>query len=601
MKKIIIILVIFLLLPLRVKAAGLDYVNNGETSFIQNGLVAKNTKATLTNDAGTTSTQNISVLKNDGTLMTTVWSYVNSSGSLVNRDVLSIAKDFEEKNPGYEVMAAVNGDYFNGNQTINANVIYGSKLLNAVNHNKYFSIELTPQGGLDETYKTVSVNQLYAYFYDDETSVLQYVTPLLSVNQRISKENQTAIFYNYSSINNTVISHYQFDIVTKYVNGQNYAFSLDNVIQKEAKIETTTTKISLETANPVVSELLSNGSVVKVQQRIENFDEGNTMIGVGSSILVNKNVRTFDEIKDQGLGFSSDRHPRTGIGFDSNNQPILFTVDGRQASSAGVNLREFALIMKENGAVNGFNLDGGGSTQAVIKRDGVLEVYNEPLLEINGKHRTVANAILFIKPLSNDTIIETKTDRQLSLTLPSLNYEVFVNNELIPLINTTLDLTIDADIDTAISVVNKTSKYSVYQRVYYKSTKEELTLPTFEVSTELIGSSLKINVSFVDPDELLDRMYIIHQETEERQVALIQHQGVRSATFKTVNSGENVFTIYYELSNGDKKEITHTYLLKDETTFFNTVIKNPMVLSLISLGVIGISAATYFAIRGKKK
>lgn len=604
MKKITIILLLLILFPLSVNAAGLAYVKNSDTLVTEDGLIARNIKATLTNDNGGNSTQNITVLKNDGSLLTTVWSYVNSSGAIVNRDVLSIAKDFEEKKPGYEVMAAVNGDYFSSNQTINANVIYRSKLLNAVNHSKYFSIEITPQGGLDETHKSLSVNDLYAYFYDNESNALQYVTPLLSVNQRTSKENETAIFYNYSSINNKVTSHYQFDIVTKYINGLNYAFSLDNVVKKESIIETTTTKIALETTNPIVTDLLSNGSVVKVQQRIKNFDEGNTMIGVGSNILLDGNVRTFAEIVDQSIDFSSARHPRTGIGFDANNQPILFTVDGRQASSAGVNLREFALIMKENGAINGFNLDGGGSTQAVIKRNGVLEIFNQALRENNGLYRTVSNAVLFIKPKSIDVITETKTDDSLSLLLPSLNYDVFVNNVKENLTSTTFNMSIDKTVTTAVSVINKTTNEAVYTKLFYKTMDKLPIDPTFTVDALEVDGKLTINVSFEDPDQLLDRMYIIHDETEERQVALVKYMGLRSATFKVINEGNNPFTIYYELKTGKKDTITYNYnkeLIEEPVVIEDNNSNNTIYYLLIPSALLVVSGLGFFIIRGIKK
>ncbi len=40
----------------------------------------------------------------------------------------------------------------------------------------------------------------------------------------------------------------------------------------------------------------------------------------------------------------------------------MLIVDGRQSESRGVNLDELAQIMKELGAVEALNLDGGGSS-----------------------------------------------------------------------------------------------------------------------------------------------------------------------------------------------------------------------------------------------
>ena len=45
------------------------------------------------------------------------------------------------------------------------------------------------------------------------------------------------------------------------------------------------------------------------------------------------------------------------------------------------------------------------------------------------------------------------------------------------------------------------------------------------------GTKVDILVNFTDPDNLIDRMYVIHQITEDRKPALIQHMGLRKATF----------------------------------------------------------------------
>lgn len=62
-------------------------------------------------------------------------------------------------------------------------------------------------------------------------------------------------------------------------------------------------------------------------------------------------------------------NPRSGIGIDEQGNVFFVTVDGRQgAYSQGMTLPQFASYMKELGAVEALNLDGGGST-AMVKRD----------------------------------------------------------------------------------------------------------------------------------------------------------------------------------------------------------------------------------------
>lgn len=87
------------------------------------------------------------------------------------------------------------------------------------------------------------------------------------------------------------------------------------------------------------------------------------------------------------------RHPRTAVGFSRDSSVVwLVTVDGRQAASAGMTLVELADLMKELGAWNALNFDGGGSTTMVI-RDRLVNVPSDRTGE-----REVGNALLLIAP-----------------------------------------------------------------------------------------------------------------------------------------------------------------------------------------------------------
>lgn len=62
------------------------------------------------------------------------------------------------------------------------------------------------------------------------------------------------------------------------------------------------------------------------------------------------------------------RHPRTAVGFTRDGRTLLLvTVDGRSATSVGMTLVELAGLMKELGAWQALNFDGGGSTTMVIR------------------------------------------------------------------------------------------------------------------------------------------------------------------------------------------------------------------------------------------
>jgi exopolysaccharide biosynthesis protein len=72
---------------------------------------------------------------------------------------------------------------------------------------------------------------------------------------------------------------------------------------------------------------------------------------------------------DEEVFFGSsipDVHPRSAAGQTADGALIIMVVDGRQDISRGVYLEELAALMKDVGAVQALNLDGGGSSALVI-------------------------------------------------------------------------------------------------------------------------------------------------------------------------------------------------------------------------------------------
>ena len=66
--------------------------------------------------------------------------------------------------------------------------------------------------------------------------------------------------------------------------------------------------------------------------------------------------------------FVAGRNPRTLAGVRADGALLLVTVDGRRPGwSAGMTLRESALLMRSLGARDALNLDGGGSTTMVVR------------------------------------------------------------------------------------------------------------------------------------------------------------------------------------------------------------------------------------------
>jgi Phosphodiester glycosidase len=87
---------------------------------------------------------------------------------------------------------------------------------------------------------------------------------------------------------------------------------------------------------------------------------------------------------------SCARQPRTAIGVTATGKILLVVIDGRQSRwSRGATLGELRTILRDLGAVDALNLDGGGSSEMVV--DG--EVVNRPS---DGHERRITNAVLIL-------------------------------------------------------------------------------------------------------------------------------------------------------------------------------------------------------------
>ncbi|RZS36340.1 calcineurin-like phosphoesterase family protein [Herbihabitans rhizosphaerae] len=95
-------------------------------------------------------------------------------------------------------------------------------------------------------------------------------------------------------------------------------------------------------------------------------------------------------------------HPRTAVGFSSDGKKMfLLTVDGRQAPYLlGLNLRDLAAMLKEMGAHNALNLDGGGSSTMLAREPGTSEVRVENTPS-DGGERPVPNGLALYAPVGS--------------------------------------------------------------------------------------------------------------------------------------------------------------------------------------------------------
>ncbi len=170
------------------------------------------------------------------------------------------------------------------------------------------------------------------------------------------------------------------------------------IINKEGKTRIDSDKMILSCGGKLLrymENLLSKGDTVKLVFRtFPHYKNIQTLVGGwGRLVKDGKNASAYLDSSEHTMPrFSKNRHPRTGIGFSQDSTKLFFIiVDGRQKSSKGMSLKEFADLMISNGIYQGLNLDGGGSTTMVINN----EVVNNTS-DITGE-RSVGNSLFLIR------------------------------------------------------------------------------------------------------------------------------------------------------------------------------------------------------------
>jgi len=93
---------------------------------------------------------------------------------------------------------------------------------------------------------------------------------------------------------------------------------------------------------------------------------------------------------------STSRHPRSAAGISADGQYLyLLVIDGRRLASIGSTEAVTAAILKQLGAWNGINFDGGGSSSLALRfPDGSVRPVNTPIHNnIPGTERAVAGCL----------------------------------------------------------------------------------------------------------------------------------------------------------------------------------------------------------------
>ena len=175
-------------------------------------------------------------------------------------------------------------------------------------------------------------------------------------------------------------------------------------------------------------------SILKVGQELKcehiylnGYQNVDNSIGYIHQVLVD-GVAQYAESNDD---FCYITHPRTLIGFRKDGSTVFMVVDGRGTSAemrVGATLFEAGILLGLQGCVNGYNLDGGGSSTLVVRNnDGSFRVVNTPS---DGAERSDGNHCLVIRRDPGFKITaKNTTSSSITLQLNITNNDLYKNVE----------------------------------------------------------------------------------------------------------------------------------------------------------------------------
>ena len=132
------------------------------------------------------------------------------------------------------------------------------------------------------------------------------------------------------------------------------------------------------------------GDAVQIKQELgAPWDTAVQVLGVGPRLVKNGKVQVTAAEEQFPGDIRYGRAPRSAVGVLANGDYILGVVDGRQQSSHGLTLTEWAQLLQRFGAVDAINFDGGGSSELVAGG----KILNSPS---DGSERPVGAALLLL-------------------------------------------------------------------------------------------------------------------------------------------------------------------------------------------------------------
>ncbi|MBQ8292888.1 MAG: phosphodiester glycosidase family protein [Bacilli bacterium] len=514
----------------------------------------------------------LSVPKENTAVQTVVW----SDGSVEEwkaSNVLKTAKNYEETHPGYIVIGAVNGDFFYINTTqepLNYHVQEGDVLRAAWDGDPNWGVI----GFVSSKSHLVGLPSKSASMYlkkitDEATTELAEVSATnvapgadgVYVYTKHLSKTVDLTGYTVYKVSTTLYRDYRGGYFAKgKVLGVENITSLSNVPSGTFYIATKS--VTLNVDEEVKVEYNLTGSVVGAEN----------VVGYCYPCL-NNSLPMFQNISPKVMdGYFTTLNPRTLVGFKADGSVVLMVIDGRGSVSEnleGATLFQCGELLRLAGCVEGYNLDGGGSSTMMARINGELTLINDPSDARQtgqpwGTLRGIGNAILLVM---KDPKIEVEEAVGNTITVKRTGEVVDgrLENIKVNIDNKTYDLTGD---ELTITGLDKATEYEItyeydivnddgsvdhgISETFYRTT-EDYAFPELKefVEHKLDKGTVTLKYKVDAEEEDVKRVFIKHGSKE---IALEGLSG-RIKIEEIDTEIENEFKLMAELSNGDVVEL----------------------------------------------
>ncbi len=450
------------------------------------------------------------------------------------------AKQWEAENPGWIVLAGINGDFFDINGTgqptgnfMQSGDMYKADLAGGTHLTVGWKSDGTPITGQP----TLSSN-MFVKVIDEKNNVLKETV--------IAKRNSAPAESGITLLTKDVSSAYDLTGYTVYdceyeicrVSNAGYPFvkgTVKEVVTLSGEQKPETGHFYLVSKDGSLDQAVKVGDSIKCEYSFtgEWSDVQNT-IGSNYKILENgEPIKALAGVTGVDNLFISTTHPRTLIGIRADGSTVFMTIEGRGTIAerrVGASLYECAEMLQALGCVEGYNLDGGGSTTLIAKNIiGSFDVINQPS---DGSERSDGNHCFVVMRDPGFNVTTNISYDQVGLDLLAYNDQAY--GDLSDIAITVNGVTqnyngqellfkgLEQNTDYEIKVTytatdayddSKRSSYT-YKKTFTTVDGPDYIAPTIELFEESVKTKtmLGLKYKYLDPDSMVENAYIVYGE-----------------------------------------------------------------------------------------